>query len=99
MAPTKESFTLFLAPWQSRMVKDFLNLKKRKIDRVIIKPGIVKCPMSYKIPFKGLSTGDWILYLTDEQMSIAKERFKLKMDVPSINITDDLMKNGSIAFK
>jgi hypothetical protein len=98
MAPIKETFTLYLAPWQTRMVKDFLPGMKR-VGKVTIKPGVITCPASYKIPAAGLSRRDWILYLTDEQVVIVKERFNLKTPISGINITEDLIKGKYVAFK
>jgi hypothetical protein len=98
MAPVKENFTLYLAPWQVRMAKDFLPRSSKKIDRIIIRPRVIKCPASYKIPIKGFGKGDWVLYLTDEQMAIIKDKFNLKTAVSGINVTDELLTNNSIAF-
>jgi hypothetical protein len=99
MAKVKEEFTLFLAPWQIRMINDFLPGKLKKIEKVIIKPGIIYCPVSYKIPDMGLSRRDWILYLTDEQIRIVKDQFNSRTAITSINITEELIKNKSVVFK
>lgn len=96
MALRKAPFTLFLAPWQIRMAKDFLPLKR--ITRITLKPGVITCPASYKIPPEGLSRRDWVLYLTDEQLAIVKERMSLKTAVSGINITPQLIKSGAITF-
>ena len=98
MPPVAETFNLFLAPWQVRMIKDFLPRVTRKIEKIAIKPGVIRCPASYKIPVEGLRRGDWVLYLTDEQMVIIKEKFQLKTPVSGINITEELIKNRSVAF-
>lgn len=98
MTPTKETFTLFLTTWQVRMVHDFLPDIIKKIDRIILKPGSIHCPYSYKIPSDGLSRRDWIIYLTDEQMTIVKERFNLKTTIPGINITEKLLDSKSVVF-
>ena len=98
MPPATETFKLFLAPWQVRMIKDFLPRVTRKIEKIVIKPGVIRCPASYKIPVDGLRRGDWVLYLTDEQMVIIKEKFQLKTPVSGINITEELIKNRSVAF-
>ncbi len=98
MAPSKEEFTLYLAPWQVRMAKDFLPRVSKLISKVIIKPGVIRCPASYKIPDKGLNKGDWVLYLTDEQMVIVRERFGLRTAISGINVTEALIKEKSVAF-
>jgi len=98
MEQVKDSFTLHLASWQKRMINDFLGVKQ-KVDSVKIKPGVIRCPASYLIPATGLSKHDWVLYLTDEQMSIVKERLKLTDAIHGINITESLLKNESITFK
>jgi hypothetical protein len=98
MSPTKETFTLFLAPWQTRIVNDFLSGRIKKIEKVLINPGVIRCPASYKIPVEGISKRDWVLYLTDEQMGIVKEKFNLKTAVTGINITEALIKNKNVVF-
>jgi len=95
MAPAI-GFTLYLAPWQVRLAKDFLTI--RQITKVVIKPGVIKCPASYKIPIEGLSRRDWVLYLTDEQMTIVKEQFKLRTAISGININQTLLQNKSVVF-
>ncbi len=95
--PTKNgSFTMYLAPWQTRMAKDFLE---KAFSRVILVPGTITCPASYKIPFRGLAKGDWVLYLTDEQIKIVKDKFKLKTPVTAINVNKELLENGSVTFR
>ncbi len=98
MPPAAETFKLILAPWQVRMIKDFLPRLSKKFEKIIINPGVIRCPASYKIPVDGLRRGDWVLYLTDEQMVIIKEKFNLKTPVTGINITEELIKNKSVAF-
>ena len=98
-----DPITLYLAPWQKRMAKDFLpgNTLKggiNNIQKVLFKPGAVKCPMSYKIPARGMWPGDWLLYLTDEQMVIVRGALKAKTNIPSINISKEFMDKGDIAF-
>jgi hypothetical protein len=91
------SFKLELDSWQSRIVQDFLNLE-RSVDVMTIKPGVIQCPASYKIPVKGLSRRDWVLHLTDNQMDIVQKQFGLKLPISAINITDRLIDKGEIAF-
>lgn len=91
-------FALNLAPWQSRMTKDFLNTDKY-IEIVEIKPGVIYCPASYKIPVAGLSRRDWVLYLTDEQMKIVQKEFDLREPVSGINITEGQIKRGEVVFR
>jgi len=92
------SFKLELDSWQSRIVKDFLNLK-RSVDVITIKPGVIQCPASYKIPVDGLSRRDWVLHLTDDQMVTVQDHFGLKLPVSAININDGLLEKGEIAFQ
>jgi hypothetical protein len=97
MEQVKDTFTLHLASWQKRMIQDFVGAKQ-KADTVKIKPGVIRCPASYLIPIEGLSRHDWVLYLTDEQMSIVKDRLKLPAAIHGINITKSLLDNQSITF-
>jgi hypothetical protein len=99
MESVKETFTLYLAPWQIRMAHDFLPSDVKQLVSVKIKPGVIRCPASYKIPDRGLSRHDWVLYLTDEQMIIVHERFNLKTPISGINVTPDLIEKGSITFR
>jgi hypothetical protein len=92
-----EKLNLKLSSWQSRIAKDFLGLD-RLVDSVTIDIGVIKCPASYKIPFRGLSRWDWILYLTDEQLKIIQEKFKLKAPISGINITQDQLEKGEVVF-
>jgi len=92
------SFKLELDSWQSRIVQDFLNLKS-SVDVMTIKPGVIQCPASYKIPVMGLSRRDWILHLTDNQMVTIQKYFGLNLPISSINITDNLVEKGEIAFQ
>ena len=96
--------TLFLAPWQKRMMKDFMSreqLKKIKFSRVTqmrLRNFDIRCPMSYKIPAEGIRRGDWIIYLTDEQINIFRSKMNLRVPITSLNITDKTLENGSISF-
>jgi len=99
MASNKKKITLYLSPWQSRMVSDFMPRRKTKWAKVTISLEPVQCPASYKIKTIGLSKKDWIFYLTDEQIAIIKEGFNLKTAISSINITENLLKNKEVVFK
>jgi hypothetical protein len=98
MSTKRNAFTLNLVPWQSRLAKDFLDLNYY-VDAVVINPGVIECPASYKIPPEGLSRRDWVLYLTDEQMRIVQQEFDLKEPVSGINITDRHLKKGDVVFQ
>lgn len=91
-------FSLNLAPWQTRMVKDFLNTDKY-VEVIEIKPGVIYCPASYKIPVDGLSRRDWVLYLTGEQMKIVQKEFDLREPVSGINITEGQIRRSEVVFR
>ena len=93
---TEAMVTLYLEPWQQRMMKDFSKLKLA--SKVTIKPGKGGCPSSYKIPVDGMKRDDWLIYLTDQQMLQVKEALKLRTAIYSINVTADAMKNGTVKF-
>jgi hypothetical protein len=99
MESVKDTFSLSLASWQIRMANDFLTGGTKKPDTVIFQPGVIHCPNSYLIPEHGLSSRDWVLYLTDEQIGIVKEHFKLKTPIHGINITENLLKNKAVVFR
>lgn len=98
MVSREKTFTLNLVPWQSRIVKDFLD-SEIYVDAVEINPGVINCPSSYKIPAEGLSRRDWVLYLTGEQMNTVQEVFGLKEPVSGINITEKQIEKGEVVFR
>ena len=94
----ERTFSLKLEAWQTRMVKDFLDTSKF-VEIIEIKPGIIYCPASYKIPVEGISRRDWVLYLTDEQMKVIQKEFDLREPVSGINITEGQIKRGEVRFR
>lgn len=100
----KKTLTLYMTSWQKRMIKDFMpraapgGRPVGAINRMVVKPVVGKCPVSYKIPPDGMRRGDWILYLTDEQMSMVGDFLGAKIPIPSINVSPDFLKAGDIAF-
>jgi len=100
-----DELTLYLAPWQKRMVKDFMPASYFKgkrfsdISKVIIGKGVVKCPASYKIPPEGMRRGDWVMHLTDEQMVMVREQFGIPTQITSLNIDPGFLKSGAVQFK
>jgi hypothetical protein len=101
----EEKITLYLAPWQKRMMKDFMDkasLRARPLGRITKVELTIKefyCPASYKVPPYGMVRGDWILYLTDEQMNIVRERAGLRSSITSLNISKEAIDGGAIVFK
>lgn len=96
---TEAQATIFLEPWQVRMLKDFTKLKQvEKITKLIIEAGPIYCPASYKVPPDGMRRDDWLIYLTDTQMRQVREQLKLRTAVSSININAEAMAKGSIKF-
>ena len=99
-----QELTLYLAPWQKRMMSDFMTkeqLKKIAIDKVTrmkIRNPIGQCLMSYKILATGMRKDDWLIYLTDEQMNIMKIGLGLRARISSINITKQALESGAISF-
>ena len=104
MVESKGAITLYLTPWQKRMLRDFMpgsllkGIRIPEINKMTILPGKIVCPMSYKIPARGMRKGDWIVYLTDEQMTMVREVMGSRVAIPSINVTTDLLNSGAITF-
>lgn len=104
MGRSANALTLYLSSWQKRMMKDFTigpsskGPSIRKYTKVIIRNPIGTCLASYKIPIDGMRKGDWVMYLTDEQISMVSEELKLRAPISAINITQESMKSGIIAF-
>ena len=102
---TDQALTLYMTTWQKRMMKDFMPRSAfggrpyKAINKMVIKPIIGKCPMSYKISPDGIRKGDWIMYLTDEQMILVGEFFGAKTPISSINVTPKFIEAGDIAFR
>jgi hypothetical protein len=92
--------TLHLETWQQRMIKEFSGFKQEQFHKQItIKPGKGGCLTSYKIPPEGMREGDWLLYLTDAQMTQLQEHLNLPKAIASINITKTAIDRGEVAFK
>ncbi len=104
MPESKEAITLYLAPWQQRMLRDFLpqgeygGKRPREIVKMYVSLGKIVCPASYKIPARGIRKGDWVMYLTDEQMTMAREVMGSKVAIPAVNVTTELIHSGAVAF-
>lgn len=104
MIKKEKMLNLYLAPWQKRMMKDFMGKSSyrgkpiKDIKKVVIKPIVGKCPMSYKIPIDGIRRDDWVLYLTDEQMVIIGEFLGSRIPISSINVSSESIKAGDIVF-
>lgn len=102
---TKAELVLFLAPWQKRMVRDFMppallgGRTPAEITRIVLKYKPRACPASYKLGIDGIRKGDWLLYLTDEQMINVREHLKSNVQVPALNITTAFVKSGEVAFR
>lgn len=91
--------TLYLQPWQKRMIRDFTDLKKiDQISKAIIQPWKTGCPTSYKVLADFMKPGDWWIYLTDEQMHQLKEELHLETPVAVLNVTHEGLKSGAVAF-
>jgi len=99
-----QQITLFLASWQKRLLKDFLpkdylkRLRIDKIDRMIIWNPKRQCLNSYKIAAVGIRWEDWLMYLTDEQMNIVRDKLGLRVPISSINVTAEALKSRMIRF-
>ncbi len=102
--PEKQPLKLYLAGWQKRMLADYMpgpscrGIRIKDINAVILKPGAVRCPASYKIPPEGIRKGDWVMHLTDEQMNIAAKYLGGRIRVSSFNISPDFLNSGEISF-
>ena len=105
MATRKEPLTIYLTSWQRRMVKDFMPsswLKGKSIKditKIELKPIIGECPKSYLIPQEGIRKGDWVLYFTDEQMTMLREYLRSPISISSVNISPEFLKTGDVSFR
>ena len=98
------SLKIYLTSWQKRMIADLASSKylerirpdKLKVIEIEFKPG--GCLASYKLPPDGIRIDDWVLYLTDEQMTMVTEVFGLKEHISAVNVSAQAMKSGEIRF-
>lgn len=98
-----DEVTLYLAPWQMRMLKDFsskarLGAPLEKITKMILRNPKGTCLASYKLPAKGMIKDDWLIYLTDEQMVVIKDKLKLRAQISSVNVSPEAVKSSAIVF-
>jgi hypothetical protein len=99
MAPAKGSITLKLASWQVRMAKDYLSTRISKIESVSISSILDKRHwVTYRVPIEGISKSSWLLYLTDLQIKRIQEKYGIKTAISALNITEALIKEGTIVF-
>lgn len=98
MPPAVDKVTLFLATWQIRMVNDHLKINTKKINRVVISK-LLDIRQSKKYVVQPDITENWLLYLTDEQIALVTEEFKLKTSIAALNITKESLDAGDIEFK
>jgi len=102
---TGKALTLYMTAWQKRIMRDFMPSSSFRgksyeaIDKMVIKPKKNKCLVSYLIPMVGIKKGDWLMYLTDEQMTMVGEFLKAKTPIPSINVKQEFLDEGIIAFR
>lgn len=100
-----KTLTLYLSTWQKRMMRDLMgssSLKRipfRKITKMRIRNPIGICLASYKLPVDGIRRGDWIIYLTDEQINMVSEELRLRTPISSVNISPETIKSGAISFR
>jgi hypothetical protein len=100
-----QTVTLYLAPWQKRMLKDFMPSSSIKgkpikdITQIVVGLGPNVCLASYLIPMDGIKLGDWVMHLTDEQMTMVKQNMKTRTPITAINISPEFLKSGQIKFR
>jgi hypothetical protein len=105
MPETKKTITLYLAGWQKRMIKDCMDLSDFKIESINkltkLKISILdrKQWVMYKQPPEYMKTGEWNLYLTDEQIHHVTEVFGLKANISALNVSPEMVKSGAFALE
>jgi hypothetical protein len=98
MAPSKGLITLKLTPWQIRMVNDFLHVRGKKFEKVVINFHDKIHYVTYRMPDPDI-IGGWNLYLSDQQIKRIQEKFNLqKLEISAINISDAMIKNNEVVF-
>jgi hypothetical protein len=98
MAPPKGIITLKLTPWQIRMANDFLHVRGKKYEKVVINFHDKIHLVTYRMPDPEIG-GGWNLYLSDMQIKRIQEKFNLQnLAISAINISDAMIKSNEVVF-
>ncbi len=101
------TIVLYLAPWQKRLIKDYMKAHAKRIGLVDPYLNLAKLAfrpkdhslVTYRVPDPGLALeGAFNLYLTDEQIVQLTECTGLKTKFTAIQITPQMLKEKIVAF-
>jgi hypothetical protein len=97
----QKSVTLYLAGWPKRMAADYVKgLSAEKVNKIMISIIDKKYWVMYRVPvWESAKNGEWVLYLTDEQISHVSEALGIKTKISAFNISPEMLKAGTVAFK
>jgi hypothetical protein len=104
MAKVEKTITLYLAPWQKRMIADKVGTsaaKRKKLAKVsAVTLSIIdkRQWVMYRQPHELLEAGEWDLYLTDEQISQVATVLGVGLNVSAVNISAAKIKSGAVVF-
>jgi hypothetical protein len=95
----EKKVTLYLQPWQKRMLHDFSHVElKPNISKIILQIGPHRCPTSYEILPDFMKKEDWWIYLSDEQIMQVQEELDIHTAVNFVHITAENLKNQTVMF-
>lgn len=102
--PGEKSLTIYLTGWQKRMIADHMpaaHLKSpvEKITKLSLTDYIKmkKQMVMYLLPdTEKIVKGDWVLYLTDEQILHVKEVMGIRANISGLNISKQILDSGAV---
>jgi len=87
------------------MIKDFMPAKVLKVRAVekLSKVNVAifdkKQWVMYRQPFEAIKTGQWNLYLSDEQIRQVAELTGIRVKFSALNVSPELVQSGQLAFE
>ncbi len=92
--------TLYLTPWQKRMIKDHMkDVRLTTLNKIHFSVIDKIHWVTYRVPtFEAVKEGAWNLYLTDEQIAEVVECTGLKTKISALTITPGMVADKTIIF-
>jgi hypothetical protein len=99
-----KTITLYLSSWQKRMVIDQIGTsaaKRKQLTRVtaVTIPFVDRRQwVMYRQPVQSIETGEWNLYLTDEQIAMVADVVGVSAKISALNVSSEKIESGAIVF-
>lgn len=103
MARAKKTVTLYLEPFQRRMITDrvsrkLLDIGRRRLTRMEVAKGIGDCWVSYRLPLDRIVEGDFVLYLTEAQGRQLQAGLGLAKIATTVHVSRQGLEKGYLSF-